>query len=61
MAAIDAPAAASEDSPERWLERIVQLRREGKQDEADKALAEFRKRYPGYAIPQATLERVEKK
>ena len=66
-----APAARSEmraarvvaqaESPERTLERIAELRRQGRHDEADKALAEFRKRYPDYRIPQAMLEKVEKK
>lgn len=57
------PAAQSElmESPERWLERIAQLRKEGRHEEADKALAEFRRRYPDYRIPEAMLEKVEKK
>ena len=60
-----APAAAAEramvDTPERELERIAELRRQDKHDEADKALAEFRKRYPEFKIPNATLERVERR
>jgi hypothetical protein len=48
-------------TPERELERIAQLRRDGKHDEADKALAEFRKRHPDYTIPEAMLERVERR
>ena len=48
------------ESPERELERIAQLRAEGKHDEADKALAEFRKRFPGFKIPAAMVERVER-
>jgi hypothetical protein len=57
-----APAArerieeAQIDSPERWLERIVQLRREGKHDEAQRQLAEFRRRYPQYKVPEAALK-----
>ena len=38
-------------TPEHWLERIAQLRKKGRSEEADKELAEFRKRYPDYAIP----------
>lgn len=53
--------AAVEQSPEAELERIAQLRAAGRQEEADKALAEFRKRYPDYRIAPAMLERVEKK
>ena len=49
------------ESPQQWLERIAQLRQQGRHDEADKALAEFRKRYPDYKIPEAMLEKVEKK
>ena len=44
------------EPPERWLERIVQLRKEGKHEDADKQLAEFRKRYPDYKVPQAALK-----
>lgn len=40
------------EPPERWLERIVQLRKEGKHEEAEKLLAEFRRRYPDYRIPE---------
>jgi hypothetical protein len=50
-----------DEAPEPWLKRIAELRRQGKHDEADEALAEFRKRYPQYIIPPATLEKVERK
>ncbi len=40
------------ETPERMLERIVQLRKEGKHEEADKLLAEFKRRYPDYRIPE---------
>jgi hypothetical protein len=49
------------ESPQQWLERIAVLRQQGRHDEADKALAEFRKRHPDYKIPEAMLEKVEKK
>jgi hypothetical protein len=49
------------DTPERELERIAQLRAQGRHEEADKALAEFRKRQPDYRIPGAMLERVERR
>lgn len=55
-------AAAQEiDTPERELERIVVLRAQGRHDEADKALAELRKRHPEFKIPEATLGRVERR
>jgi hypothetical protein len=56
-----ANALAKLDSPERELQRIVELRAQGKHEEADKALAEFRKRYPDYVIPPPMLDQVEKK
>ena len=69
--AASAPAARSEvhaarlmaqaESPERTLGRIAELRRQGRHEEADQALKEFRKRYPDYKIPEAMLQKVEKK
>ena len=47
------------DTPERELERIAQLRAEGKDADADKALEEFRRRHPGYSIAPALWERVK--
>lgn len=37
--------------PDKWLERIEQLRRQGKLEAARTSLAEFRKRYPDYQLP----------
>lgn len=48
-------------TPEQELERIAELRKQAKHDEADKALAEFRKRYADYKIPEAMLERVQRR
>ncbi|MGE5640789.1 MAG: hypothetical protein ACM30H_11920 [Clostridia bacterium] len=48
-------------TPEQWLERIAALRKEGRDDEADRQLAEFRKRYPEYRIAPEMLERVERR
>jgi hypothetical protein len=53
-------SAAKADSPEAALERIAELRRQGKHDAADKALAEFRRRYPGYRIAEEMLKKVER-
>jgi hypothetical protein len=39
--------------PEKWLERIEELRKQGKFEEAKASLAEFRKRYPDYQLPDA--------
>ena len=48
-------------SPEQWLQGIADLRRQGRHEEADKALAEFRKRYPDYRISKEMLEQLEKR
>jgi hypothetical protein len=50
-----AARAAPPLTPERWLERIVQLRKEGQHEEADKQLAEFRRTYPEYTVSEAAL------
>ena len=51
---------AKADSPEAALERIAELRRLGRHDEADKALAGFRRRYPDYRIAEQMLKKVER-
>ncbi|HZO04210.1 MAG TPA: hypothetical protein VFB93_23740, partial [Burkholderiales bacterium] len=57
-----APLAKLADrSPEQWLQGIAELRAQGRHDEADRELAEFRKRYPDYRIPETMLEKVEKR
>jgi hypothetical protein len=56
------PQAAEERAaadPERELERIAQLRAQGRDAEADRALEQFRKRYPDYRIADAMWERVK--
>src|SRR5260221_496742 len=47
-------------SPEEELARIAELRKQGRDEEADKALAEFRKRFPDFRISEEMLKRVEK-
>jgi hypothetical protein len=47
------------DERERELERIAKLRAEGRDAEADKAIEEFRRRYPDYRIAPAMWERVK--
>jgi hypothetical protein len=48
-------------SPEQWLQGILDLKRQGRSEEAENQLAEFRKRYPDYRIPEAILEKFEKR
>ena len=44
--------SANERTPEKWLDDIRKLRLEGKMAEADRELAEFKKRYPDYRLPE---------
>lgn len=48
-----------EASPERWLEQIAELRHEGRDGEADRQLAEFRRRFPDYRIPEPMRRKIE--
>lgn len=47
-----AQPGTAEHSPEQWLEEIRQLRREGKSAEADARLADFRRRFPRFPLPE---------
>jgi len=42
-------------TPQQWVDRIVAMRRAGRQDEADRELALLRKRYPEFVVPAAAL------
>jgi hypothetical protein len=58
------PGAASglaAATPEQWLQGIADLKRQGKHEEAERELAEFRKRYPNYRIPETITEKFEKR
>jgi len=52
--------ARSAASPEQWLQGIADLRRQGRHDEADRELAQFRKRYPDYRLSDEMKAKVEK-
>lgn len=58
--AASSASAYAVQSPEQWLQGIADLRRQGWHEEADRQLAEFRKRYPDYKIPEPMLKRVER-
>ena len=45
------PAAEENLAPAAWVERIIDLRREGKLKEAADSLEAFRRRYPDYPLP----------
>jgi len=49
------------DPLQRELERIARLREEGKDDEADTALATFKRAHPDYRIEPTMLERVRRR
>jgi hypothetical protein len=49
------------ETPEASLQRIAELRKQGRHEEADKALEEFRKRYPDYRLSDEMKAKVEKK
>jgi hypothetical protein len=38
-----------------WVDRIVAMRRAGRQDEADRELAALRKQYPNFVVPATAL------
>jgi len=57
----EAPSRETSGTPERELDRIAAMRAEGRHDEADKALAEFRRRYPDFRIPEQMRARVERR
>ena len=48
-------------SPEQWLQGIADLRRQGRHEEADRELAEFRKRYPDYRLSDEMRAKVERR
>ena len=58
--AAPARGPAAYQSPEQWLLAIDDLKRQRRHEEAEKQLAEFRKRYPDYRIPEAVLQKFEK-
>lgn len=49
--------ALDEASPDSWLEKIGLLRREGRSEEADALLSEFKRRYPHHPIPSEETTR----
>lgn len=41
----------AEAAPEAWLDKIRELRRDGREGDADAVLDEFRRRFPAYPVP----------
>jgi hypothetical protein len=46
-----AVAEAGDRTPEKWLEDIRKLKTEGRTTEVEREIAEFKKRYPDYILP----------
>jgi hypothetical protein len=59
-AARESATAEAAEEPEKRLARIADLRARGLHDEADRALAEFRRSLPGYRLSEAWLRKVER-
>lgn len=53
-------SAVAPPSPEQWLNGIADLRRQGRHEEADKALAEFRRLYPDYRVSEEMRAKIER-
>jgi hypothetical protein len=53
--------ALAQATPEQRLQGIADLRRQGRHEDADKALAEFRRAYPQYRISEEMRAKVERK
>lgn len=51
-------AGLAPKSPETWLERIAEMRTQGRHKEADESYAEFRQRFPGYTIAPEMLRKI---
>jgi 2-oxoglutarate dehydrogenase E2 component (dihydrolipoamide succinyltransferase) len=49
---LNAATKAPERSPQAWIEDIRKLMAAGKSEEAGSEIAEFKKRYPDYALPE---------
>ena len=45
----------AQETPQQWIDRIVAMRRQGRQDEADRELERLRKRFPDVVVPPAAL------
>jgi hypothetical protein len=50
-------STSASEPPDRWIARIVELRRQGRDDEADAEVRKLRARYPELAVPDAAARR----
>lgn len=55
--AVTAAQSTANMTAEQWLVHLVELKAQGRQQDFQDSLAQFRRRYPGYRIPESlTLE-----
>ena len=47
----DLASKAAERTPQSWIEDIRKLVADGKLEQADREIADFKKRYPDFALP----------
>lgn len=52
--------AAVHEEPKHWLERIRQLRKDGKAEDADREWLRFREAYPDYAVAETDVARTRR-
>ncbi|NJN40774.1 MAG: hypothetical protein HC807_08155 [Gammaproteobacteria bacterium] len=55
MATATAADRSSLRTPEDWIAEIRRLKQAGRTDDAKRALAEFRERFPGVRLPEDLL------
>ncbi|MDO8595328.1 MAG: hypothetical protein Q7R45_01775, partial [Sulfuricaulis sp.] len=46
-------------SPDKWLEQIEELRKQGRLEEVKTSLAHFRQRYPDYPLPASLKDGIK--
>ena len=42
-----------QEPPQKWLERLAELKKQGRVGEADELLTEIRRRFPDYPLPSS--------
>lgn len=55
---VEAESRVPPPTPEAWLQEIADLRAQARHPEADERLAEFHRRYPGYAITPEMQQKI---
>ena len=54
-----APQDVEPATPELWVARVVRLREEHRDEEADRELARLRERFPAYVVPDRALRKAD--